>query len=72
MSSDANIGILRERIDQAVRQVLFTDVFRNDVSSTTIKQLYKDNRRFPITSPDAISIPEPYLTRLVSELEMPH
>ena len=68
MSSDINTGILRDKIDQASQQATFRDVYRNQVDSSTIGQLYKVNQRFPITSADSINIPEPYLTGLVSEL----
>ena len=69
MSSDINAGMLTELIDRAVRQAVFTDVFRNPVDSPTIGQLYKVNRRFPLTSADAISVPQPQLAGLVSELD---
>ena len=69
MSSDINASTLTERIDHAVRQAVFTDVFRNPVNSPTIGQLYKVNRRFPLTSADAISVPQSQLAGLVSELD---
>ena len=68
MSSDINTGILKDKIDQASQQAIFTDVYRNQVDSSRIGQLHKVNQRFPITSAGSINIPEPYLTGLVSEL----
>ena len=68
MNSDIDTGILREKIDQASQQAIFTDVYRNQVDTSIIGQFHKVNQRIPITSAASINIPEPYLTGLVSEL----
>ena len=58
-----------ERIERAHTKALFTDVFGNRFDTNAIRQMYETNRRWTLSSPDAIQIPKAELQGLVSELD---
>ena len=61
---------LIERIDRAVRLADFTDVYRNRVDASAVRQLYETKRLYPLSSTDAIRVPHPELDALVSHLDV--
>ena len=61
---------LIERIGRAVRVADFTDVYRNRVDASAVRQLYEAKRRYPLSSTDAIRVPPPELDALVSHLDV--
>ena len=61
---------LIERIDRAVRFADFTDVYRNRVDASAVRQLYETKRRYPLSSTDAIRVAQPELDALVSHFDV--
>ena len=71
MTSSVNVDSLIEQIDQAVQKATFIDIFVGGADSPTIEQLYRTNRQFYLSSADSISVPEPQLCGLVTDLVAP-
>ena len=70
MTDNAFVSLsLPDRIEQARIRALFTDVFENHFDANAVRQMYETNRRWTLSSLDAIQIPKTELQGLVSELD---
>ena len=65
-----DINSLTTRIDDAVRDVRFDDVFGNRLDASAMRLLYAQKREFPLPAPDGIRVREPELQRLASMLDV--
>ena len=65
MTTDA----LRVRIDNALAQAEFTDVYGRRLNAHLMRQLYRAKQNCVLVSTEAISVPRPELGTLVSELD---
>ena len=65
MTTDA----LRVRIDNALAQAEFTDMYRRRLNAHLMRQLYEAKQNCVLGSTEAISVQQPELATLVSELD---
>ena len=59
---------LIKQIDNAVAQAVFVDVHKNHLTAPQVRHLYEHKQGYPLSSTDAITVPNPDLEALTKQL----